>query len=82
VDDADPAKWDYPDHTRAKHDILRRYLQAWYPILSSWTVAWPSSTASPGEAATTTTSQARRSPLNDTADGEVSRSVTPEALTA
>ena len=27
--------WDYSDHTAAKHRILTRYLQAWYPILSS-----------------------------------------------
>jgi three-Cys-motif partner protein len=26
--------WDLEPHTRAKHEILRRYLQAWVPILS------------------------------------------------
>lgn len=26
--------WEMPPHTRAKHDILKRYLQAWIPILS------------------------------------------------
>jgi three-Cys-motif partner protein len=26
--------WDLEPHTRAKHEILRRYLQAWMPILS------------------------------------------------
>jgi three-Cys-motif partner protein len=26
--------WDIEPHTRAKHEILRRYLQAWIPILS------------------------------------------------
>jgi three-Cys-motif partner protein len=26
--------WDLAPHTRAKHEILRRYLQAWTPILS------------------------------------------------
>lgn len=26
--------WDLEAHTRAKHEILRRYLQAWIPILS------------------------------------------------
>jgi len=26
--------WDLEPHTRAKHEILRRYLQAWTPILS------------------------------------------------
>lgn len=27
--------WDIEPHTAAKHDILRRYLQAWIPILGS-----------------------------------------------
>lgn len=27
--------WELDPHTIAKHEILRRYLQAWYPILSS-----------------------------------------------
>jgi three-Cys-motif partner protein len=31
-DDADE-KWDYPEHTAAKHEILRRYLGAWLAIL-------------------------------------------------
>jgi len=26
--------WELEPHTRAKHEILRRYLQAWIPILS------------------------------------------------
>ena len=26
--------WALEDHTRAKHEILRRYLQAWFPILA------------------------------------------------
>ncbi|KQP68393.1 three-Cys-motif partner protein TcmP [Methylobacterium sp. Leaf112] len=26
--------WPLEDHTRAKHEILRRYLQAWFPILA------------------------------------------------
>lgn len=34
--DADPEKWDYPPHTKAKHDILSSYLDGWYPILSRW----------------------------------------------
>lgn len=34
--DSDPSKWDYPPHTRAKHAILARYLDGWYPKLSSW----------------------------------------------
>jgi three-Cys-motif partner protein len=31
-DDADE-RWDYPEHTAAKHEILRRYLGAWLSIL-------------------------------------------------
>ena len=31
--DDDPRKWEYTEHTRAKHEILRRYLDAWYSIL-------------------------------------------------
>jgi three-Cys-motif partner protein len=31
-DDADE-KWNYTEHTRAKHEILTRYLDAWIPIL-------------------------------------------------
>lgn len=27
--------WPIPPHTKAKHDILRRYLQAWFPIIAS-----------------------------------------------
>jgi len=34
--DADPSKWDCPPHTKAKHQMLARYLDGWYPILSSW----------------------------------------------
>jgi three-Cys-motif partner protein len=34
--DADPSKWDCPPHTKAKHQMLSRYLGGWYPILSSW----------------------------------------------
>jgi three-Cys-motif partner protein len=30
-----PAIWDMEPHTRAKHEILRRYLKAWFPILAS-----------------------------------------------
>jgi three-Cys-motif partner protein len=33
--DDDPRKWDYTEHTGAKHEILRRYLDAWYSILGS-----------------------------------------------
>jgi three-Cys-motif partner protein len=35
-DDADPSKWDCPPHTRAKLDLLGRYLDGWFPILASW----------------------------------------------
>ncbi len=28
--------WDLDPHTRAKHEILRRYLNAWIPILNTW----------------------------------------------
>jgi three-Cys-motif partner protein len=31
--DDDPRKWEYSEHTRAKHEILTRYLDAWYSIL-------------------------------------------------
>ncbi len=28
--------WPIDDHTRAKHEILRRYLQAWFPIMTKY----------------------------------------------
>lgn len=28
--------WDADEHTLAKHDILREYLEAWLPIMSKW----------------------------------------------
>jgi len=28
--------WDLEPHTKAKHEILRRYLRAWFPIMSKW----------------------------------------------
>jgi three-Cys-motif partner protein len=28
--------WEMAPHTRAKHEILRRYFEAWLPILSKW----------------------------------------------
>jgi three-Cys-motif partner protein len=34
--DSDPSKWECPPHTKAKHQMLNRYLGGWYPILSSW----------------------------------------------
>ena len=33
--DSDPEKWVYTQHAAAKHEILRRYLGAWLPILGS-----------------------------------------------
>jgi three-Cys-motif partner protein len=33
--DSDPEKWVYSQHAAAKHEILRRYLGAWLPILGS-----------------------------------------------
>lgn len=32
--DSDPAKWEYPAHTRAKHEILKHYLGGWFPKLA------------------------------------------------
>jgi three-Cys-motif partner protein len=31
--DSDPRKWDYPQHTRVKHELLDKYLGGWLPIL-------------------------------------------------
>jgi three-Cys-motif partner protein len=31
----DEATWPIEDHTSAKHELLRRYLGAWFPILVS-----------------------------------------------
>jgi three-Cys-motif partner protein len=31
---ADPVLWDLDDHTRAKHRVLRSYLDAWIPIMA------------------------------------------------
>ena len=28
--------WEIDPHTKAKHEILRRYLKAWFPILNKW----------------------------------------------
>lgn len=33
--DSDPDKWVYSEHASAKHEILRRYLGAWLPILGT-----------------------------------------------
>jgi three-Cys-motif partner protein len=32
----DETIWEIEPHTLAKHEILRRYLEAWFPIMSSW----------------------------------------------
>jgi three-Cys-motif partner protein len=34
--DSDPSKWKCPPHTKAKHDMLRRYLGGWYPVMSKY----------------------------------------------
>ncbi len=31
-----PTIWPLPDHTAAKHKLLRAYLGGWYPILARW----------------------------------------------
>jgi three-Cys-motif partner protein len=31
-----PTTWPLPDHTAAKHKLLRAYLGGWYPILARW----------------------------------------------
>src|SRR5271165_817044 len=36
MNDDDAQMWDIPEHTRAKHQILDRYLGGWYPILSKF----------------------------------------------
>lgn len=36
MEDSDEKKWDFPAHTKAKHDILQTYLGGWYPKLASW----------------------------------------------
>jgi three-Cys-motif partner protein len=36
LDDSDPKKWTYHTQTEKKHNILKAYLDAWYPILGSW----------------------------------------------
>lgn len=43
--------WERDPHTGAKHDILRRYLDAWFPILTSWNerVGFIDGFAGPGE---------------------------------
>jgi len=42
--------WDIDPHTLAKHEILRRYLEAWLPIMSRWNgrIAYIDGFAGPG----------------------------------
>ena len=43
--------WDCPRHTKAKHDILRRYLGAWFPIMATQSpkIVYIDGFAGPGE---------------------------------
>lgn len=43
--------WEIKPHTEAKHEILRRYINAWYPILGSWNdrLVYLDAFAGPGE---------------------------------
>jgi three-Cys-motif partner protein len=34
--DSQPTIWPIEPHTQAKHEILRRYLDGWFPILARW----------------------------------------------
>lgn len=34
--DSQPTIWTQAPHTAAKHDLLRRYLGGWFPVLSTW----------------------------------------------
>lgn len=43
-----PVPWDRPAHTGAKHDIYRRYLLRWFPILLGGQNAFPSATYAEG----------------------------------
>jgi three-Cys-motif partner protein len=47
----DSTVWELEPHTRAKHEILRRYLNAWFPIMSSFArrVVYIDGFAGPGE---------------------------------
>ena len=43
--------WSIDPHTEAKHDILRKYLDAWLPIITRWNgrVLYIDGFAGPGE---------------------------------
>ncbi|MEW2508259.1 three-Cys-motif partner protein TcmP [Amycolatopsis sp. NPDC047767] len=43
-----PVPWKRADHTGAKHDIYRRYLERWFPILLAGSNAYPSATYAEG----------------------------------
>ncbi|KAA9163223.1 three-Cys-motif partner protein TcmP [Amycolatopsis acidicola] len=43
-----PVPWERPDHTAAKHDIYRRYLERWFPILLGGSKAYKSATYAEG----------------------------------
>ena len=34
--DDDPAKWNYREHTKVKHELLEKYLSGWLSILGRW----------------------------------------------
>ena len=44
-------KWEIEPHTAAKHRILRNYLDAWLPIMTSWSgrVVFVDGFAGPGQ---------------------------------
>ncbi|WP_431908919.1 three-Cys-motif partner protein TcmP [Amycolatopsis thermoflava] len=43
-----PVPWKRAEHTGAKHDIYRRYLKRWFPILLAGSNAYPSATYAEG----------------------------------
>jgi len=36
IKDSKPEKWEYREHTRVKHELLRKYLRAWAVILGKF----------------------------------------------
>jgi three-Cys-motif partner protein len=36
IKDSAPEKWEYREHTRVKHILLGKYLNAWIPILGKY----------------------------------------------
>ena len=36
MNDSDPGKWGYREHTKVKHELLEKYLSGWLPILGRW----------------------------------------------